>query len=82
MSDMSFKQAKELADQLELSEITLKQVLKKIDIASKNFDNSLAKQENILNYVPNSDKKLTYMKIVVALNIGFLFGLIVAKYIF
>lgn len=82
MSDMSFKQAKELADQLELSEVTLKQVLKKIDIASKNFDNSLAKQENILNYVPNSDKKLTYMKIVVALNIGFLFGLIVAKYIF
>ncbi len=82
MSDMSFKQAKELANQLELSEITLKQVLKKIDIASKNFDNSLAKQENILNYVPNSDKKLTYMKIVVALNIGFLFGLIVAKYIF
>lgn len=82
MSDMSFKQAKELANQLELSEITLQQVLKKIDIASKNFDNSLAKQENILNYVPNSDKKLTYMKIVVALNIGFLFGLIVAKYIF
>ena len=82
MSDMSFKQAKELANQLELSEITLKQVLKKIDIASKNFDNSLAKQENILNYVPNSDKKLTYMKILVALNIGFLFGLIVAKYIF
>ncbi|BFU78133.1 hypothetical protein ALC152_13480 [Arcobacter sp. 15-2] len=82
MSDMSFKQAKELANQLELSEITLKQVLKKIDIASKNFDNSLAKQENILNYVPNSDKKLIYMKIVVALNIGFLVGLIVAKYIF
>jgi len=82
MSDMSFKQAKELADQLELSEITLKQVLKKIDIASKNFDNSLAKQENILNYVPNSDKKLTFMKIIVALNIGFIIGLIVAKYIF
>ena len=82
MSDMSFKQAKELANQLELSEITLKQVLKKIDIASQNFDNSLAKQENILNYVPNSDKKLIYMKIVVALNIGFLVGLIVAKYIF
>jgi len=82
MSDMSFKQAKELADQLELSEITLNQVLKKIDIASKNFDNSLAKQENILNYVPNSDKKLTFMKIIVALNIGFIIGLIVAKYIF
>ena len=82
MSDMSFKQAKELADQLELSEITLKQVLKKIDIASRNFDNSLAQQESILNYVPNSDKKLTYMKIIVALNVGFIVGLIVSKYIF
>jgi len=82
MSDMSFKQAKELAEQLELSEITLKQMLKKIDIASENFDNSLAKQESILNYVPNSDKKLTYMKILVGLNVGFILGLIVAKYIF
>jgi tetrahydromethanopterin S-methyltransferase subunit B len=82
MSDMSFKQAKELASQLELSEITLNQVLKKIDIASKNFDNSLAQQESILNHLPNSDKKLTYMKIIVALNIGFIVGLIVAKYIF
>ena len=43
MSDMSFKQAKDLAEQLELSEITLKQMLKKIDIAAENFDNSLKK---------------------------------------
>jgi tetrahydromethanopterin S-methyltransferase subunit B len=82
MSDMSFKQAKELAEQLELSEITLKQMLKKIDIAAENFDNSLTKQESILNYVPNSDKKLIFMKILVGLNIGFILGLIVAKYIF
>ena len=82
MSDMSFKQAKELAEQLELSEITLKQMLKKIDIASQNFDNSLAKQELILNYVPTTDKKLMFMKILVGLNVGFILGLIVAKYIF
>jgi len=82
MSDMSFKQAKELAEQLELSEITLKQVLKKIDIASGNFDNSLAKQESVLNYVPNNDKKLVFMKVLVGVNIGFIIGLIVAKYIF
>jgi len=82
MSDMSFKQAKELAEQLELSEITLKQMLKKIDIASENFDNSLAKQELILNYVPRTDKKLIFMKILVGVNIGFILGLIVAKYIF
>ena len=82
MSDMSFKQAKELAEQLELSEITLKQMLKKIDVASENFDKSLAKQELILNYVPTIDKKLMFMKILVGLNIGFIIGLIVAKYIF
>jgi len=82
MSDMSFKQAKELAEQLELSEITLTQMLKKIDVASENFDKSLAKQELILNYVPRMDKKLIFMKILVGLNIGFILGLIVAKYIF
>ena len=82
MSDMSFKQAKELAEQLELSEITLKQMLKKIDIAAENFDSSLAKQEHILNYVPTIDKKLIVMKILVGLNVGFILGLIVAKYIF
>ncbi|PIF04050.1 MAG: hypothetical protein CSA86_03490 [Arcobacter sp.] len=82
MSDMSFKQAKELAEQLELSEITLKQTLEKIDIASENFNKSLKKQESILNYIPNSEKKLTYMKILIGVNVGFISGLIVAKYIF
>ena len=82
MSDMSFKQAKDLADQLELSEITLQKMLTKIDIASKNFDNSLAKQESVLHHIPNNDKKLTYMKILVGVNIGFILGLIVAQYIF
>ncbi|MGB3751710.1 MAG: hypothetical protein WA945_09085 [Arcobacteraceae bacterium] len=82
MSDMSFKQAKELAEQLELSEITLKQMLVKIDTASENFEKSLEKQESIVNYLPKSDKKLTYMKILIGVNIGFILGLIVAKYIF
>ena len=82
MSDMSFKQAKELAEQLELSEITLKQMVEKIDTASENFDKTLSKQESILNYVPTIDKKLIFMKILVGLNIGFILGLIVAKYIF
>ena len=55
MSDMSFKQAKELAEQLEFAEITLSKTLKQINQASKNFENSLIKQENILKYVPQSD---------------------------
>ena len=82
MSDMSFKQAKELAEQLELSEITLTETLKRIDKASENFDKSLMKQEQILNHIPHTDKKLTLMRVLVGLNIGFILGLIVAKYIF
>ncbi|MEA3498234.1 MAG: hypothetical protein U9R16_04160 [Campylobacterota bacterium] len=79
---MSFKQAKELTEQLELAEVTLGQTLKKIEHASKNFDKSLEKQEKILHYMPVFDRKLNLMKIVVAVNIGFIFGLVVSKYLF
>jgi len=82
MSDMSFKQAKELSERLELSEITLKQILDQIDSASKNFENSLEKQEKILHFIPNNDKKLNLMKILLGVNVGFIFGLIAAQYIF
>ena len=82
MSDMSFKQAKQLAEQLELAEITLSQTLKKLEIASNNFDKSLSKQENILHYVPIVDKRLNVMKLIVALNVGFVIGLVVSKYLF
>ncbi len=80
MSDMSFKQAKELTEQFELAELTLTQTLKRIDRASENFDRSLVEQEKILKLVPKTDKKLEIMKIIVALNIGFVIGLIVSKY--
>lgn len=82
MSDMSFKQAKELTEQFELAELTLSQTLKRIDRASTNFDRSLASQEKIISFVPEANKKLNNMKIIVALNIGFLIGLVVSKYLF
>ena len=82
MSDMSFKQAKDLTERFELAELTLNTTLKKIEEAGKNFDKSLTKQEEILYHVPQTDQKLNIMKIIVALNIGFLVGLLVAKYIF
>jgi len=80
MSDMSFKQAKELTEQFELAELTLSQTLKRVDRATENFDRSLNQQEKILKLIPQIDKKLELMKIVVALNIGFLVGLLVSKY--
>jgi hypothetical protein len=82
MSDMSFKQARELTERIELAELTLAQTLKKIELASTNFDATLSKQQNILHYIPIYDKRLTMMKIVVSLNIGFIMGLIVSKYLF
>ena len=82
MSDMSFKQAKEIAQQLELTEVSLKQLLTKIDDASTNFDQSLQQQESIIKYIPKIDNKITILKMIIALNIGFIIGLISAKYIF
>ncbi|MEA2018268.1 MAG: hypothetical protein U9N59_07460 [Campylobacterota bacterium] len=82
MSDMSFKQAKELTEQFELAELTLQQTLKKIDMASKNFDRSLIKQEKVLRFMPEANEKLNMMKVIVALNIGFVIGLMVSKYLF
>ena len=82
MSEMSFKQAKELAERLELTEVSMKQTLQNIEKASQNFENSLTKQEKILHHIPTTDNKLNMMKIIVALNIGFIVGLLVSKYIF
>jgi len=81
MSDMSFKQAKELTEQFELAEVSLSQTIKKLDLATKNFEKSLVLQEKILRHKPQVDKKLEVMKIVVGVNIGFILGLVVAKFI-
>ncbi len=81
MSDMSFKQARELVERLEFTEITLKDTLKNIEVSSNNFKNSLEKQEKIIQLVPKTDKKLNNMKIIVALNIGVIIGLLIGKYL-
>jgi hypothetical protein len=81
MSDMSFKQAKDLTERFELAEITLTQTLKRVDRATENFDKALLEQEKLVRTIPQSDKKLELMKIIVALNIGFIVGLLVSKYI-
>ena len=81
MSDMSYNQAKHLAERLELTEITLNKTLKQINSATKTFDDSLLKQSQIASFIPKANSQLAIMKIVVATNIGFIFGLLVAKYI-
>ncbi len=80
MSDMSFKQAKELVERLEFTEITLKTTLDNIEKSSKNFQNSFVQQEKMLQMLPKSDVKLNIMKVIVSLNIGVIVGLIIGKY--
>jgi len=80
MSDMSLKQAKEIAERLELAEISLKTVLADVDKSTKIFEESLSKQKQVLASIPKMDNKLNTMKVLVGINIGFIIGLVVAKY--
>lgn len=88
MSEMSFKQAKDLVERMEFSEIALKRAVstldkstKIFDKSSKDFDNTLKQQEDILTRIPQANKKISYMFIAVAINIGFILGLVIGKYV-
>ena len=81
MSEMSFKQAKELVEKMEFSEIALRRAVDSLEKSSQNFDITLKHQEDILNKLPYADKKLSYMYIAVATNIGLILGLIIGKYL-
>uniref|UniRef100_UPI0040489F7E hypothetical protein n=2 Tax=Aliarcobacter sp. TaxID=2321116 RepID=UPI0040489F7E len=81
MSDMSFKQAKELVERMEFSEIALRKSADNLRKSTQNFDKTLKHQEDILNKLPYADKKLSYMTIAVAVNIGLILGLIIGKYL-
>jgi preprotein translocase subunit Sss1 len=80
MSDMSFKQAKELIERLELSELTLKSTLDKLDDSTNNFNTLLNKENNIYKNEYIKDNKIANLKILISLNIGFIIGLLVSKY--
>lgn len=81
MSDMSFKQAKELVEKMEFSEIALRRAADDLAKSSQNFEITLKHQEDIINKLPNADKKLSYMFIAVAANIGLIIGLLIGKYL-
>ncbi len=81
MSDMSFKQAKDLVEKIELTEVTLQKTVKDIEESSRTFNEALRQQKIILDIVPSINFKLGFMKILVGTNLGFLLGLVVGKYI-
>jgi hypothetical protein len=80
MADMSFKQAKEIADRLELAELSLKHLLTDVQKATNNFEQTLKKQNQIMHIIPNTDKKLVLLKVLVGINIGFVIGVLVGKF--
>jgi hypothetical protein len=81
MSDMSFKQAKELVERMEFSEIALRKVVENVEKSTQNFEETLRHQEDVLEKLPIKDKKLSYLSLAVAVNIGLIVGLIIGKYL-
>lgn len=81
MSDMTFKQAKEIVERLELSELSLRNSFDNIDYARRSLDDSIIEQKKVLKEIPNRDKKIGYLYIIIAINIGFIAGLFVGKYL-
>jgi hypothetical protein len=82
MSDMSFKQAKELVEKMELVELSLKNTISDVNDATAQFKKSLFKQQNVIDNFPKIHTKLNILRFIVALNIGFVVGVFVGKYFF
>lgn len=80
MSDISFKQAKELVEGLELAELSIKKAVNDLDKSSKNLEEVLKKQNFVLALLPQQQTKLLILKLVIALNGGFVLGIIFAKF--
>ena len=78
---MSFKQAKELVERMEFSEIALRKAADDLEKSSENFEITLKHQEDIINKLPYADKKLSYMLIAVSVNVGLIIGLLIGKYL-
>jgi hypothetical protein len=81
MADMSFKQAKELVEKLEFTEISLKKTTNEINASIANINHSLQEQRQLLQVVPKNNFKLSIMKIIVSLNIGIMIGLALSRYL-
>ena len=81
MSEMSFKQAKELVERLELSEVSVKKASDDLTKSSTKFNTALKKQVQILKLLPQRDKKINILQMLLVLNVGFIAGLFVGFYL-
>ncbi len=78
---MTFKQAKEIVERLELAELSLRNSFDSIDYARRNLDDTIIQQKKILKQLPDKDKKISILYLSIMLNIGFIIGLFVGKYL-
>jgi len=78
---MSLKQAQEIAGRLELAELGIKHYITNIESATQNFEKTLQKQNMIINDSNKVDNKLVMLKILVGINIGFVIGIFVGKFL-
>ena len=81
MSGMTFKQAKEIVERLELSELSLRNSFDSMDHARRSLDDSVMEQKKVLKQLPEKDKKISILYLIIMLNIGFIGGLFVGKYL-
>lgn len=77
---MSFKQAKELVERLELSEVSVKKSCDDLNTSSAQFKNALKKQVQILQLLNQKDKKINILQLLLVLNIGIIAGLFIGVY--
>lgn len=78
---MTFKQAKEIVERLELADLSLKNSFDNVDFARRSLDDSIIEQKKVLKQLPDRDKKINYLFILIAVNVGFIAGLFVGKYL-
>lgn len=80
MSEMSFRQAKELVEKLDLTEVSVKKACDDLNTSSSKFNNSLKKQVQILQLLNKKDKKINILRMLLVLTIGFIAGLFIGFY--
>jgi F0F1-type ATP synthase assembly protein I len=81
MSDMTFKQAKDIVERLELAELSIRNSFDSLDHARRSLDDSMMEQKKVLKQLPEKDSKIKYLYLVIMLNLGFIAGLFVGKYL-
>ncbi|MCK9161871.1 MAG: hypothetical protein RBQ81_02930 [Arcobacteraceae bacterium] len=81
MSEMSFKQAKEIVERLELAELGVKQNLDNLQKINEDLQKTFSYQEKIVELIPKTNQQLTTLKLIVAVNFGFILGLLMGKFL-